>query len=113
MYTSYAYSSAHAYIYTRVCIYNVPHLVTCTCQNQYLASLGYDNAAACRWAIHTHFIPYAYVHVNGTICRISWNFRIGLATSVNNATLKLFSISRYACEHSVAVTRHYWIFLNC
>lgn len=67
-------ATARAYVYvcariTRggtVCTYafiqrraGVQRLVTCTCQNQYLASLGYDNAAACRAGPRA--CVYAYV----------------------------------------------------
>lgn len=49
------YISIYIYIYIYIHIHirafrvrRCPCLVTCTCQNQYLASLGYDNATVCR-----------------------------------------------------------------
>jgi len=86
----------------------VRRLVTCTCQNQYLASLGYDNVAVCVLQSSLLVYIHAYMHsicihaciaymvygagvmrwaahASGTICRISRNFRIALVTrGVNN-----------------------------
>lgn len=113
--------------YTRECVYitrmhsqhaGVRRLVTCTCQNQYLASLGYDNAAVCvpRTSPCIHTCIYTYIccartaHASGTICRISRNFRVALVTrGVNNVRSKTFPISE---RRSRVTSRVYWTFLN-
>lgn len=101
-----AHHARYTHVYTHLQRASVRRLVTCTCQNQYLTSLGYDNAAVCRGPCMCMCVCMCAYNIER--CRISRNLRVALATDgVNNA--KLFP---FRPRTPVALRRIYWTFLN-
>lgn len=98
----------------------VRRLVTCTCQNQYLASLGYDNAAVCvprPPPVHVCTCTHAYAVLRASRARERHNLpdfaefprRPCNARRKQCVRSETFPISE---RRSRVTSRVYWTFLN-